>query len=105
MFPFIKDGQEVALRRKSQYSPGDIVLAITYPERETVMHYVVKDCGDCLLLMGAANLVKYERCRKDDVTGYLHSPHVSRNRIMLWHRLLPLRRYLLWIMRIGIRRE
>lgn len=95
MRPFLRDGQRVSVRRRDAYRPGDIVLAATLPEGRVVMHYVAAVGEDTLELMGAANLRQREHCRPADVAGALEEPRISRRTVLLWHRLLPLRRLLL----------
>lgn len=95
MRPFLHHGQQVTLERAAEYQPGDVVLALTRPDGAVVLHYVAEVRGDELTLMGAANLQQTERCGVGDVCGRMTSPAISRRRILFWHRLLPLRRFLL----------
>lgn len=99
MLPFLHDGDEVTLKRSERYRRGDIVLASSYPAGKVVLHYVAEDAGDTLILMGSANLKQVEYCRMNDVAGRVESPHICRGGLLLWHRLLPVRRYLLWLYR------
>lgn len=99
MLPFIKPGATVTLRARAAYRRGDIVLAMIRPQGRVVLHYVADCHGDCFTLMGAANLVLTERCMAGDVIGAVEAPRISRRLVALWHVLLPLRRYLLWIYR------
>lgn len=99
MRPFLSPGDMVTLRSRQDYRPGDIVFAMTRPDRKPVLHYVASAEIGGYTLMGAANLVQTEYCRAEDVAGAVELPHISRRSVLLWHRLLPLRRYLLWIYR------
>lgn len=111
------------------YRPGDIVLALASIDNpapgtderpvtdnpapgtncqlpatsyhRVVLHYVVAVNPDgAVTLMGAANLRQTERCHLTDMAGRVTLPHVSRRAIILWHRLLPVRRYLLRLLRL-----
>ncbi len=99
MLPFIRHGMTVTLRQSPSYFPGDVVLAITSPRRRAVLHYIVKADRHGYTLMGAGNLVQTEWCRREDVAARVDTPILNRKRILLWHRLLPLRRYFLWLYR------
>lgn len=99
MVPFIHDGTTVTLRQSASYFPGDVVLAVTYPERKAVLHYIVSADRHGYTLMGAGNLVMTEWCRREDVAARVDAPVLNRKRILLWHRLLPFRRYILWLYR------
>lgn len=99
MEPFLREGEAVTLMKRARYAPGDIVLARTRPEGEIVLHYIYGEIGDHYLLMGSANLARVERCAKSDVAGAVASPRISPAILRLWHRLLPMRRYIMWIYR------
>jgi hypothetical protein len=100
MLPFIRGGKDsVTLRRMVAIKVGDIVLA-RLDKGQYVMHRVIGIEGDRLTLMGDGNLSECEQCAATDVIGTAvaingHKP--SRGRI--WHRLKPLRRYILAIYR------
>lgn len=97
MEPFIHDGEAVTVCRADTYHPGDVVLATV--DGGLVLHYIATACGDRFTLMGAANLQKTETCRRHDILALLISPRIPRRRLLLWHRLLPIRRLLLPLFR------
>lgn len=120
MLPFLRNGERVTLIRKSEYLPGDIVLARTDRDRYckdglscrnkdvlpnsgkdglVVLHYVVSFGDGIYKLMGSANLRQVEYCRAEDIAGYVIMPIISRHKIMSWHKFLPIRRYLLFLLR------
>ena len=80
-------------------------------KRQYVLHRLIRQKGDCLILMGDGNLYGTESCNREDVIGkvvkIIRSGKVidCRNRFYrwasaFWVRLLPLRRVLLKIYRI-----
>lgn len=99
MAPFLRHGEAVTLRRRHHYRRGDIVLARTYPEGRIVLHYICSVGGGIYHLMGAANLVRTEQCRECDIAACVVAPGIGRRSLMAWHRLLPVRRYLMWLYR------
>ena len=111
MLPFIRGGQdEVYLVRPTAVSEGDILLC-EVSKRQYVLHRLIRQKGDCLILMGDGNLYGTESCNREDVIGkvvkIIRSGKVidCRNRSYrwasaFWVRLLPLRRVLLKIYRI-----
>ena len=113
MYPFISGGRDtVELRKTDTLSVGDIVLA-EVPERGYVLHRIYKMEGEQLVLMGDGNLCGTEQCRKDDVVGvvthYYHRGRMIaasdprfRRRVRLWGKLLPWRRYHLYIYKIRL---
>lgn len=105
MLPFIRGEKDsVNLKRFSAVKVGDIVLARIAPQRY-VLHRIFAIDGDAVTLMGDGNLVGTESCRLGDILGTVTEiirPGGSRKRVTsgaLWRKLLPVRRYLLWIYR------
>lgn len=105
MLPFIRGEKDsVNLKRFSSVKVGDIVLARIAPQRY-VLHRIFSIDGDAVTLMGDGNLVGTESCRLGDILGTVTEiirPGGSRKRVTngaLWRKLLPVRRYLLWIYR------
>lgn len=110
MFPFVADGRDsVVLQKAEHVGVGDIVLA-QVTERGYVLHRVYKAEGERLTLMGDGNLRATERCRREDVLGkvvrilrngrYVEcSSSAERFKAACWRRLLPVRRYLLFVCR------
>ena len=111
MIPFIKGGRDsVVLQKTKEVDTGDIVLA-HIPEKGYVLHRIYKMEGEQLVLMGDGNLRATERCRKEDVLGKVvrilrdgqyveSSSFAERFKARCWRRLLPLRRYLLFVCRL-----
>ena len=111
MFPFLVDGRDsVVLRKTRDVCTGDIVLARVL-DRGYVLHRVYREQGEWLVLMGDGNLQATERCRRDDVLGtavrllrngrYVEcSSLAERFKAGCWRRLLPLRRGLLFACRL-----
>ena len=111
MIPFIKGGRDsVVLQKTKEVDTGDIVLA-HIPEKGYVLHRIYKMEGEQLVLMGDGNLRATERCRKEDVLGKVvrilrdgqyveSSSFAERLKARCWRRLLPLRRYLLFVCRL-----
>ena len=111
MLPFIRGGQdEVYLVRPTAVSEGDILLC-EVSKRQYVLHRLIRQKGDCLILMGDGNLYGTESCNREDVIGkvvkIIRSGKVIDCRYRFyrwasafWVRLLPLRRVLLKIYRI-----
>ena len=97
----------VILAPPTELNIGDAVLAEIAPGHY-VLHRIIQLEGDQVTLMGDGNVQGTESCRRQDVAGivthYLRpkrtllasDPQLQR-RIRLWRRLLPIRRYLLFI--------
>ena len=108
MLPFIRgERDEVVL-----VSPDDIEIydAVLTQLRtgEYVLHRVMENSEDSLVLMGDGNLQGKEQCRKEDVVakvaevirdGHKHDCRAPRYRLMvrMWIRLMPVRRWILAI--------
>jgi hypothetical protein len=117
MLPFIYGGLDsVVLTRPGQIRPGDVVLA-RIGEKHYVLHRVMEVSDTRVELMGDGNVSGRETCRPEDVLARadevvrsdgrhcrLDSPR-ARRRARLWRRLLPVRRYLLFIYRHTIIRN
>lgn len=110
MLPFIHDGYDVELCRKSDVMTGDIVLVYTRDGR-FVLHRVADIQGEEVTLMGDGNLSGTEQCLKKDISGtvlYIFDRKGRRKQCdsvsmkvksWIWVRLKPLRRYILGIYR------
>ena len=103
MLPFIRgDRDSVVMRKFPEVSVGDIVLARA--SGHFVLHRVFSVEGDVLTLMGDGNIRGTETCRRGDVLGTVTAiirsgrPHAPGNG-RLWRTLLPVRRYLLAVIR------
>lgn len=109
MLPFILGGREsVVLKKPENVREGDVVLARIDGKRH-VLHRVMAVSPGRVVLMGDGNIRGQEVCRPEDVLARadevvgedgrhrrLDSP-AQRRKARLWRRLLPLRRYLLFI--------
>ena len=105
MLPFIRGEKDsVNLKRFGAVEVGDIVLARIAPQRY-VLHRIFAIDGDVVTLMGDGNLVGTESCRLGDILGTVTEiirPNGSKKKVTkgsLWRKLLPVRRYLLWVYR------
>jgi hypothetical protein len=114
MRPFIEGDKDsvtlVAMDRAPQR--GDIVLALVKASngnKTYVLHRLVRienhQSSIIYVLQGDGNLSGEEICRREDIIGRvvaIDTPQGRRKRLtrgFLWHRLFPLRRYLLKIYR------
>ena len=96
MRPFIRPGDTVRLVPSPAYRRGDVVLCMT-EEHEVVLHYLAGIDGDTCTLMGAANLKRKERCRYGSIIGRVEMSAVERWAVVVWHWILPVRRYAMWL--------
>lgn len=111
MRPFLEDGRDKALLTSPErVAVGDVVLAETTPAHY-VLHRIVKIDNGKVTLLGDGNLTA-EHCDISDLkakaTGFYRKGRATADYTndMKWHvyswwwtRLLPIRRYLLWIYR------
>lgn len=110
MLPFIRGGRDSVLLRKAEnLKAGDIVLAEISKERY-VLHRIEKIENETIILMGDGNIVGRERCGREDVLAIAvkiikdkreidcQSQRHLRN-AEIWRKLLPVRRYLLAIIK------
>lgn len=79
-----------------------------------VLHRIIEIDGDVVVMMGDGNLRHKEICCKEDIVGIVthyirrgktipvSDPRLQR-RVRMWHKLLPVRRYLLYIYRINLK--
>ena len=108
MRPFLEHERDrVVLEAPDELEVGDAVLA-EIRRGHYVLHRIIAIEGSTLTLMGDGNLRGVEVCEKEDVAGVVtHYLRPSRTllasdpglkrRIRLWRKLLPVRRYLLFI--------
>lgn len=114
MRPFLEHCRDkVRLAPFTDLKVGDAVLAEISPD-VYVLHRIMNIDGDTVRLMGDGNLSGMEVCRKADVVGMVthyirrgktipaSDPRLQR-RVRMWHKLLPVRRYLLYIYRINLK--
>lgn len=111
MLPFIVGGRDsVVLEKPKSLRVGNVVLAWVDGSRY-VVHRVIALSGENVTLMGDGNLGQTESCLLQDVKAVATHVMVSgikkrpldagwrRKAAYLWKRLLPARRYLLFIYR------
>lgn len=111
MRPFIEHARDkVQLVKMEQAQVGDIALALI-DYGYYVIHRIIAITPDKVTLMGDGVLLTTETCSPDKVYGkviniikpngreiYPYTPCLMRF-ARLWKKLLPIRRYLLWIYR------
>lgn len=111
MRPFLEDRRDKALLRKpTAITVGDVVLAEISPKRY-VLHRIISINGDNITLRGDGNL-NTEHCRRENIHGIAEGFYrKGRNKLdstssrkwkvysMIWTRLFPIRRYLLYAYR------
>lgn len=105
MRPFIEGGKDsVTLIRSADIDVGDILLCRIEPDI-FVLHRLIDIKANCLTLMGDGNLQGTEKCSRTDVIGKVIAIHradgsnFQPSKARLWVKLLPIRRWLLYIYR------
>ena len=111
MRPFIRGNRDsVVLQKHTSLSVGDIVLAFIDNNRY-VLHRVININNDNVTLMGDGNYNATETCSVNDILGKAiqiirngknidcESP-TEQKKSHLWRKLLPIRRYLLFLYRL-----
>ena len=105
MLPYIRGEKDsVNLKKYDTVAVGDIVLARIAPQRY-VLHRIIAIDGGRVTLMGDGNRIGTESCGLGDILGTVREiirPDGSVRKVTkgtLWRKLLPIRRYLLWIYR------
>lgn len=114
MRPFLEHCRDkVRLAPFTNLKVGDAVLAEISPD-VYVLHRIMNIDGDNVRLMGDGNLSGMEVCRKADVVGMV-THYIRRGKtipasdqrlqryVRWWSKLLPVRRYLLYIYRINLK--
>lgn len=113
MRPFLEHQRDrVLLEAPGDLAIGDAILAEIEPDHY-VLHRIIAIDGDRITLMGDGNVRGTENCFRKDVAGVvtqylrprrtlLASDKRLQRRIRFWRRLLPVRRYLLFIYRAMI---
>ena len=112
MLPFLVGGRDkvVLTATKSGLHTGDAVLAELRPG-QYVLHRIIALEGEDVTLMGDGNLRGTEHCKVQDVRGIvtqyirpnrtiLAADRSLQRRIRLWRKLLPVRRYLLFLINL-----
>ena len=108
MRPFLEFGRDkVKLAFASSFHVGDAVLA-EIAKGHYVLHRIIKKEGDRVTLQGDGNVRGVEQCTTADIKGVV-TEYIRPNRILfaddvclkqkirLWQKLRPIRRYLLFI--------
>ena len=111
MLPFIRGEKDcVTLVRKQDVKEGDIVLAFVEGNRY-ILHRIWSVEGEKVTLMGDGNISVKELCRVPDISGTVTQivkpdgrrisvdTQTFRRRSHIWRKLLPFRRYILFIYR------
>ncbi len=112
MRPFLEhERDKVLLSAPGELHVGDAVLAEITPGTY-VLHRIIELDGQRVTLMGDGNVRGTEHCQRTDVAGvvtqYIRprrtidaSDTTLQRRIRLWRKLLPVRRFLLFVYRAG----
>lgn len=108
MLPFIHGNADcILLEKVNEVGWGDILLCKI--KDHYVVHRLIGRKGNHLLLMGDGNCYGKETCMLDDVAGKVLliirpdgtkvdcNSQSERRKALLWHKLVFIRRYLLWI--------
>lgn len=115
MLPFIrnlKDSVELEPVCVEKLSRGDIVLARVNGTNVYVLHRILSIKGEMVVLMGDGNIRGKEFCRTADICGKVMrilageketdpNSATERRKAILWMKLLPVRRWLLALYRVG----
>ena len=118
----LQSGNSVTLRAKGNsmlpfiMEERDSVVLACLPGNRYVLHRVYRIKGEHIMLMGDGNLHATECCRREDVAGVVVKI-IRDGRVIditsssqlfmaaLWRKLLPVRRYLLFVCRWWMRRD
>ena len=116
MLPFIVGERDtVVLQKAEAFAVGSVVLACL-PGNRYVLHRVYRIKGEHIMLMGDGNLHATEYCCREDVAGVVVKI-IRDGRVIditsssqlfmagLWRKLVPVRRYLLFVCRWWMRRD
>ena len=108
MLPFIMEERDtVVLQKAEAFAVGSVVLACL-PSNRYVLHRVYRIKGEHIMLMGDGNLhamewVVVKIIRDGRVIDITSSSQLFM--AALWRKLLPVRRYLLFVCRWWMRRD
>lgn len=114
MRPFLEHCRDkVLLAPIKDLKVGDAVLA-EIAKDVYVLHRVVRIQADSITLMGDGNLKGVEHCDRKDVVGLVvcyyrngktlwASDIKMRKMVRLWCKLLPIRRYLLFVYKVNLK--
>lgn len=116
MRPFLEHCRDsVVLAPFTDLQVGDVALAEIHPGKY-VLHRIIALDGDKVTLMGDGNLKGKEYCRRREVAAVVRTfirngvsvdaSNPKWNRYArLWRRLLPVRKYLLWIYKLNLEQQ
>ena len=114
MRPFLDNSRhKVRLAQVGQLAVGDAIMA-EVNSGVFVLHRIIAIEGDNITLMGDGNVRGTEKCTKDDVIGvvthYIYEKKTVpatdkclQRKVRIWRKLLPVRRYLLYIYKVGVK--
>lgn len=116
MRPFLEHCRDsVVLAPFTELQVGDVALAEIYPGKY-VLHRIIRLDGDGVTLMGDGNIKGTEHCRRNEVAAVVRT--FIRNGVAvnadnprwkryarLWRKLLPVRKYLLWIYKLNLEQQ
>lgn len=116
MRPFLEHNRDsVVLASFEELHVGDVVLA-EITRGQFVLHRIIKQDNDRIVLMGDGNIRGTEICRRKDIAAVVRT--FIRNGIsidaankkwnrygLIWAKLLPVRRYLLWIYKLNLNKS
>lgn len=116
MRPFLEHCRDsVVLAPFSELKVGDVALGEIFPGKY-VLHRIIGLDGDKVTLMGDGNLKGKEYCRREEVAAVVRT--FIRNGVAipaddekwnryarLWRKLLPVRKYLLWIYKLNLEQK
>lgn len=116
MRPFLEHCRDsVVLAPFSKLHVGDVALAEIWPGKY-VLHRIISLEDDRVTLMGDGNIKGTEHCRRSEVAAIVRTfirngvavnadnPRWNRY-ARLWRRLLPVRKYLLWIYKLNLEQQ
>lgn len=112
MIPFIKGGKDSITLKPYDGEDLPLGIAALYKWNGSYMiHRLVKKEGDSFHFLGDGNICRFEIIKRDEVLGILQTIHHAdgtetdatgekwRKYGMLWYKIRPLRRYVLFLYR------
>lgn len=113
MQPFIHGGRdsiELSAVTPPEIKVGDILLAKIMPSSQYVVHRAIRVDEECITLMGDGNIQGCEMCHPNHIIARVTAiikpnkrvdpnSETERKLARMWRQLLPIRRYILAILR------
>ena len=108
MLPFLREGKDkVILEPVKELKEGDIVL-VHLSNGDIVLHRIFRINCNQIVLMGDGNVYGQEKCTRNEVLAAASfivrngieidcNNQDERRKVKIWKKLLPFRRYLLFI--------